>query len=225
MAHPDKNKSGVFVTGTDTDVGKSVASAWLVRRLDGCYWKPVQSGLAGESDTAMVARLSGLPVERFYPSRHRLQAPRSPHEAARKEGVVIGLGDFRLPDAPGPVVVEGAGGVLVPLNQEAFMVDLMGQLGLPVVLVCRTALGTINHTLLSLEALRSRGVTVAGVILNGAPDPENRQAIASFGRVAILADIPHLPQLDEHTLGQIVPACGDWRQRLFSQPLAEQGDF
>ncbi|MBF0310067.1 MAG: dethiobiotin synthase [Magnetococcales bacterium] len=186
--------SGCFVTGTDTGVGKSVAAAWLVRELDGDYWKPVQCGLEdGEGDGERVARLAGVAGERIHPERYRLNLPRSPHEAAAREGITIRLSDFVLPQSVRPLVVEGAGGVLVPLNDHDFMVDLMRHLGLPVALVARTALGTINHTLLSLEALRRRGVEVAGVILNGDPDVDNRAAICRYGQVEVLGEIPVLP--------------------------------
>lgn len=186
---------GWFVTGTDTGVGKTVASAWLVHHLDGDYWKPVQSGLEGETDVAAVLRLSGASPGRMHPSAHVFKAPLSPHAAAALEGVTIDLADFRLPATGRPLVVEGAGGVLVPLNGEALMVDLMVRLALPVVVVSRTALGTINHTLLTLEALRHRGLEVAGVVLAGPPNPGNREAIREYGRVAILGEIPPLEPL------------------------------
>ncbi|MBF0460061.1 MAG: dethiobiotin synthase [Magnetococcales bacterium] len=194
--------AGFFVTGTDTGVGKSVASTWLLHHFGGQYWKPVQAGAGSgeETDTAFVHRLSGLSEERFYPSAYTLALPRSPHEAARKEGVVIRLERLQLPVARRPWVVEGAGGILVPLNGTDLMLDLMTQLGLPVILVARTTLGTINHTLLSLACLRQRGLTIAGVILNGVPDAENRQAISHYGQVTILADIPLLQPLDREAL-------------------------
>ncbi|MEO5340700.1 MAG: dethiobiotin synthase [Magnetococcus sp. MYC-9] len=194
--------AGFFVTGTDTGVGKSVVSAWLMQRQEATYWKPVQSGaLPGEeTDTVFVRRLSGLPEERFHASAYTLALPRSPHEAARHEGVEIRMERLQLPVGRRPWVVEGAGGVLVPLNGQHLMVDLMVQLGLPVILVARTTLGTINHTLLSLACLRSRGLTVAGVILNGIPDAENRRAIRDYGQATILADLPLLDPLHRETL-------------------------
>jgi len=194
-----------FVSGTDTSVGKSVVAAWLLQRLGGEYWKPVQSGLQGESDTAAVARLSGFGLERFHPETYRLTAPLSPHESARRDGISISLKAFRQPKCVRPLVVEGAGGVLVPLNDKYTMVDLMVQLALPVILVARTGLGTINHTLLSLEALRSRKLTVAGVIFSGPSNPDNRQAIESYGGVSILAEIPFLDPLNADALRAIPP--------------------
>lgn len=185
---------GVFVTGTDTGVGKTLVSACLTRAWDAWYWKPVQTGLADEvGDSAAVAALAG--TARLIPPRHALRAPLAPLAAAMLENVPLSLDDFALPDRT-PLVVEGAGGVLVPLTASALMIDLMARLGLPVVVVARTALGTINHTLLTLEALRARALPVAGVVLSGPDNPDNRAAIERIGRVRILAELPALPRID-----------------------------
>ncbi|MEE9139452.1 MAG: dethiobiotin synthase [Alphaproteobacteria bacterium] len=191
---------GVFVTGTDTGVGKTVVAAWLTRALDADYWKPIQAGLEDETDTATVRRLTGLPHERFHESAYRLEAPLSPHEAARREGIVIELDRIRLPAADRLVVVEGAGGVMVPINDRAFMADLIARLGLPAVVVARSGLGTINHTLLTLESLEARGVAVAGVVMNGPPNEANRRAIETFGAVSVIAEFPLLEPLEAGTL-------------------------
>lgn len=200
---------GLFVTGTDTGVGKTVVSAWLMLALDGEYWKPVQTGLSeGETDTHTVRRLTGLPDARFHHPVYEFEAPLSPHAAARLENVTISLEDFSLPESPEgvrrPVVVEGAGGVLVPLNDTELMTDLMARLGLPVVVVARTGLGTINHSLLSLEALRGRGVELAGVVFSGPPDAGNREAVACLGRVRVLGELPLLDPLDADGLAAAV---------------------
>lgn len=194
--------SGIFVTGTDTDVGKTVASAALVRALDGTYWKPVQSGTADlpEGDSGTVAHLAGLPAGRILPPRHNFAAPLSPDQAAALEGRSIALDDFTLPACDRPLVVEGAGGVLVPLNERALMIDLIERLGLPVVVAARSGLGTINHTLLTLQVLRARGLTVAGVVLMGPPHPRNRAAIDHFGAVRVIGEIPPLAPLTPETL-------------------------
>lgn len=191
--------SGIFVTGTDTDVGKTVASAALVRALDGAYWKPVQSGTADlpEGDSGIVAHLAGVPV---LPPRHNFAAPLSPDQAAALEGRSIALDDFALPACDRPLVVEGAGGVLVPLNDQVLMIDLMERLGLPVVVAARTGLGTINHTLLTLQALRARDLTVAGVVLLGPLNARNRTAIEHFGAVRVIGEIPPLAPLTPETL-------------------------
>ena len=204
MAGVNKMIPGFFVTGTDTGVGKSVACAWLLHRWRAAYWKPIQAGFGAEeaTDTAFVQQLSGLPEQRFHTPAYTLALPRSPHEAARKEGIVIRMDRLRCPTESRPLVVEGAGGIMVPLNESHFMLDLMEQLALPVILVARTTLGTINHTLLSLACLRSRGIALAGVILNGPSDPENRQAIRHYGQVEILAEIPRFHPLEREALLQ-----------------------
>jgi malonyl-CoA O-methyltransferase len=201
MTGPGPPRPGVFVTGTDTGIGKTLVSACLVRAWDAVYWKPVQTGLAEETgDTATVATLADVPPDRLLTPRHALQAPLSPQAAAALEGLAITLDDFVPPaitvTGGRPLVVEGAGGVLVPLSDTALMIDLMARLELPVVVVARTGLGTINHTLLTLAALRARRLTVAGVILSGPPNPGNRAAIERFGAVAVLAELPLLPRVD-----------------------------
>jgi dethiobiotin synthetase len=192
----------LFITGTGTDVGKSVVAALLLAGTRGFYWKPVQSGLDPISDSEWVRRATGLPAAHFLPETYRLRNPLSPHAAAALDGVRIELSAFRLPElpAPSPLIVEGAGGVLVPLNERHFMLDLIVQLALPVLVVASSRLGTINHTLLTLQVLRSRRVPVAGVILNGPPDPGNCQAIEHFGRVLVLAQIEPLPAITPEIL-------------------------
>ena len=169
-----------------------------------CYWKPVQSG-QDEIDLNSVQHITGMAVNRFLPSAYNLAESLSPHESARREGVKISLDKITCPKSAEPVIIEGAGGLLVPLNDKEFMVDLMISLGFPVVLVCRTGLGTINHTLMSLEILRSRGLAVVGVILNGDPVEHNRIAIEQFGRTRIIGEIPILDKVRREDLNKISP--------------------
>jgi malonyl-CoA O-methyltransferase len=193
--------TGVFITGTDTGVGKTVAAACLARAWRADYWKPVQTGTAtADDDTATVVALAGLSVEHMFTPAYALRAALSPHAAAELEGVRISMDAITLPRTPHPLVVEGAGGLLVPLNDSDFMIDLMARLALPILLVARSALGTINHTLLSLAALRSHGLPVAGVILNGPPNAGNRAAIERFGRVRVLAELPPMDPLDKSAI-------------------------
>lgn len=193
----------MFVTGTDTGVGKTVASAWLVRKTGARYWKPIQSGIADGADYQTVLDLNpGIVIE---PTIFELTAPRSPHEAAAKDGVAITLDRIKAPPGDSLLVTEGAGGVLVPLNDDTLMIDLMKTLGFPVIVVARSTLGTINHTLLTLEALRARDLTVAGVIMNGPFDPENRAALVHYGGVPILCEMPPLIPLTTRSLDEIEP--------------------
>lgn len=201
---------GVFVTGTDTGVGKTIVSAALVRAWTADYWKPVQTGLAEEAgDTATVTALAGLDPRRSHRPTHEFAAPLSPHAAAALEGARIALDDFQLPQTHRPLVVEGAGGVLVPLNEHDLMIDLIARLELPVVVVARSTLGTINHTLLTLEALSARGLEVFGVILNGPPSADNAAAITQFGGTRVLAQLPPLGDPDPAAvaaLSRLIPA-------------------
>ena len=193
---------GFFITGTDTDVGKTVAAAWLVLHLQASYWKPVQCGIDSETDPQFIRRITGCEV---FPPAHELTQPLSPHEAAKREGVAIEMKDFILPHTDRPLIVEGAGGLMVPLNKGSFVIDLIAQLKLPAILVVRSALGTINHTLLSLEALRARDIPIAGVIINGHKMPHNRQAIEEYGRVPVIAEIDRLKFMHAETLREIKP--------------------
>lgn len=188
--------AGYFITGTDTGVGKTVVASWLMAALGGEYWKPVQAGLDGETDEAAVRRLTGFGAERFHPSAYRLKAALSPHQAARQEGVVIELSRITVPPHRRPLIVEGAGGLLVPLNGRDLVIDLIAAFGFPAVLVARSGLGTINHTLLSLEALRARRLAVAGVVVNGPANAANVDAIATYGKVPVIAELPPLDPLD-----------------------------
>lgn len=194
--------SSLFVTGTDTDVGKTVAAAALTLGLDAYYWKPVQAGLTPSTDTTDVRSWTGLPSERFLPETYRLREPMSPHAAAEIEGVEVDLERILETDLPTdrPVVVEGAGGLMVPMNPEVLMIDLIGRLGLPVVLVARTGLGTLNHTLLSISELSRRAIPLLGVVLNGEEHESNRKAIEEYGGVRVLGRIPHLEVLDADAL-------------------------
>jgi dethiobiotin synthetase len=196
---------GFFVTGTDTDVGKTVVSAWLVARLGASYWKPVQAGNHPETDSAIVRRLTGASADRILPEAYLLPEPIAPHEAARRAGTTIDMARLVPPACDGPLVVEGAGGLLVPLTDKAYVIDLATELHLPIILVTRSTLGTINHTLLSLEAIRRRGLTLAGVVVNGPETPHNRAAIERYGQVEVIAEIPWLDQLTPATLMAIEP--------------------
>ncbi len=196
---------GFFVTGTDTDVGKTVVSAWLVARLGACYWKPVQAGNHPETDSAIVRRLTGVPPDRILPEAYVLPEPIAPHEAARRAGIAIDMEKLVPPPCDRPLVVEGAGGLMVPLTDRALSSTSPPSCDLPIILVTRSTLGTINHTLLSLEAIRRRGLTLAGVVVNGPETPHNRAAIERYGQVEVIAEIPWLDQLTPAALMAIEP--------------------
>lgn len=175
-----------FVTGTDTGIGKTVVSAMLMSALNASYWKPIQAGLDEETDTEFVQRVSAVASEKIIPEKFRLETPMSPHAAADIDNVNIELSDFKLPKYSSKhLIVEGAGGLIVPINWKETIIDLIAHLDLPVLLVARSSLGTLNHTLLSLEALKSRGITVFAVILNGEKHPSNKETIEKFGEIPV----------------------------------------
>jgi dethiobiotin synthetase len=190
----------LVVTGTDTGVGKTVFAAALVGALGGTYWKPVQAGLDEETDSALVARLSGLPEDRILPEAYRLSAPCSPHRAAEIDGVAIDQAQLTPPASQFPLVIEGAGGVLVPLTRDLLFADIFARWVLPVVIVARTSLGTINHSLLSIEALRTRGVAIKGIAFVGEANEDSEATIANVGGVRRLGRIPQLDPLDRDSL-------------------------
>ncbi len=184
-----------FITGTDTGVGKTVVSAILLAGLGYKYWKPVQCGLLEATDTEVIKKITGLHDGHFFPEKYRLSVPASPHISAAAEDVTIDMETLRLPTGAGNLLVEGAGGLLVPLNDKFMIIDLLKLLGLPVLLVARSGLGTINHTLLSLAALRDRDVEVLGVVLNGAKHRQNLRAIEYYGQVRVIAELEPLAGL------------------------------
>lgn len=191
--------SAFVVTGTDTGIGKTVFSAALAGALEAHYWKPVQSGLADGADKDSVAALAGLPAEHILPEAYRLTEPLSPHRAAELDGVTIDPDRLILPEAR-PLVVEGAGGALVPLTREVTYADVFAQWGLLTIIVARTALGTINHSLLTIEALRARRVPIHGVAFVGEANEDNEATICEMGQVRRLGLLPLLPALAPQTL-------------------------
>ncbi len=185
----------VIVTGTDTGVGKTVFAAALAGALRADYWKPIQAGLLEETDRQAVLRLSGLPEARLLPEAYRLKTPASPHLAAEIDGITIDPKALLLPNTDGPLVVEGAGGLLVPLTREVAYIDVFARWRAPVVLCARTTLGTINHTLLSIEALRAREIPLLGVAFIGDESAESERIIVEMGHVRRLGRLPYLAQL------------------------------
>ncbi|MGY3441347.1 dethiobiotin synthase [Bradyrhizobium sp. USDA 4473] len=191
----------IVVTGTDTGIGKTVFSAGLAGFLGASYWKPVQSGLDEETDAQRVARLAGLSADRIVPERYRLRTPASPHQSAAIDGVRIDPEALAVPaTSDRPLVIEGAGGLMVPLNDDTLYIDIFKRWRLPVVLCARTALGTINHSLLSVEALRNRKIDILGIAFIGESNPESERAICEIGQVRRLGRLPWLSSLAADTL-------------------------
>lgn len=198
----------IFITGTDTDAGKTVCSAWLCLHLQRDYWKPFQTGVdscAADADTVQNLLGSDGPSH-VFPSAVILQAPASPADAARKEGRAIDLETITMPQSPRGIIIEGAGGAMVPLTPEELLCDWVAEHRIPTVVVAASKLGAINHTLLTLEALRTRRVPVLGVILSGHSYAGCARAIEHFGHVPVLDHLPWLDFVDHGTLLNHVPS-------------------
>lgn len=198
---------GFIVTGTDTEIGKTIFSAALTLALEGSYYKPVQSGLEEETDTARVQRLTGLPDVHFLPEAYRLNTPASPHLSAELDCVEIDCNRLApqaqdLSGRPIPLIAEGAGGLLVPLTREKLTIDAFKEWGLPVILCARTSLGTINHTLLSVEALKARNIPIHGIAFIGEENADSEGTIIDFAGVRKLGRLPILPDINRHSLAQ-----------------------
>jgi dethiobiotin synthetase len=193
--------TGYVVTGTDTGIGKTVFAAGLTAHLGGAYWKPVQAGLEEGSDNDTVRQLSGLPAAHFFPESYRLTTPCSPHRAAELDGVSINPDHLVPPLCDVSLVIEGAGGVLVPITRQICYADIFARWALPVILVARTSLGTINHSLLSIEALRLRDVPIHGVAFIGDANEDSEATICEMGGVRRLGRLPTLSPLNTQTLG------------------------
>ncbi|MEJ0062741.1 MAG: dethiobiotin synthase [Alphaproteobacteria bacterium] len=193
-------KNGYIITGTDTDIGKTVFAAMLMLAFDAIYWKPLQSGTENGGDRQAVQRLTGLPASRFHPERYIFMQPLSPHRAAEIDGVEIDADSIVVPEAHSPLLIEGAGGLMVPVTRQHLQIDLFKRWDLPVILCSRTALGTINHTLLSIEALRKRDIPVHGIAFIGPDNPDNIRTIAEYSGVSILGRLPHLETLNAESL-------------------------
>ena len=185
----------LFITGIGTDIGKTIVSAVLVEKLNADYWKPVQSGDLKNSDTLKVKNLVANKNSIFHEEAYRLTQPYSPHKSAALDGVEIDLNFFSLPKTSNQLIIEGAGGLMVPLNNKNHVIDLIPRFNAEVVLVVKHYLGSINHTLLSLDILRNRSIPVKGIIFNGEPDKYSEQAISDYCGVPVLGHIPILEEL------------------------------
>ena len=199
----------IFVTGTDTDVGKTIVSAGLCLTWPAHYWKPIQAGYFDKlsnaddnilpgTDNEIISRF--IPREHIYPSIYNLKHPLSPNQAAHKEGVKIKIENIHSPESDVPVIIEGAGGALVPVNDKEDMTDIMKKMACPVVVVARSTLGTLNHTLLTLSVLRAKKIPILGVIMVGPFHADNKNDIEKRGNTSVLLELPILKNLSSEIL-------------------------
>ena len=205
----------IIICGTDTDVGKTIVSSFFVQGLKSLYWKPIQSGTEEGTDTQNVCKLLDLEPKRYLPERYKFKAPVSPHWAAEKESRFIEPNNLKLPNIDKFIIIETAGGLMVPLNRNWLQIDQIKDWGAPIILVARTGLGTLNHTLLSLEALRNRNINVLGIVLNGAHHNDNPKTIEQFGNTQILARLPIFKKISATLLSQ------EWSKQQLDQKLKQ----
>ena len=205
----------IIICGTDTDVGKTIVSSFFVQGLKGVYWKPIQSGTEEGTDTKTVCKLLDLEPERYLAERYKFKDPVSPHWAAEKESRLIEPSNLHLPDLDKLIIIETAGGLMVPLNRNWLQIDQLKVWGAPIILVARTGLGTLNHTLLSLEALKNRNINVLGIVLNGPPHNDNPKTLEQLGETKILASLPMFEKVTAKVLSQ------EWNKQQLDQKLKQ----
>jgi dethiobiotin synthetase len=190
----------IFITGIGTNIGKTVVSAIVTEYLNADYWKPIQSGDLMDSDTMKVKTLISNNKSVFHPEKYRLSQPLSPHAAAKRDGVAIKLEDFILPETENHLVIEGAGGLMVPLNNEMLIADLIQHLDVSVLLVSQNYLGSINHTLLTIQELKRRNITIIGIVINGESTPETEAFVMQYSNLPIVLRVENESSIDQNTV-------------------------
>jgi dethiobiotin synthase len=198
----------VFISGTDTSVGKTVISAWLCHHLNASYWKPIHCGNMHNPDSSIIKKLTNFDKKYIYPEAYIFKYPVYPYLAAKLENVTVDRSKFILPKTDKHMFIEGCGGAYVPIWKDFIVMDLIKQLDVPTILVSRSTLGTINHTCLTLEAFRSRGIKVLGVVMNGPQSDENKEAIEVYGKTKVLAELePVYPLTYKSIAAKPLPDC------------------
>lgn len=205
-------KKQFIVAGIGTEIGKTFISSVLVEALQADYWKPIQSGGLDFSDTDTVKSLVSVSNNTFFPEAYRLNEPLSPHAAAALDGITIELSKIQLPVTERNLIVELAGGLMVPLNDNDLVIDMVQQLNLPVILVSKNYLGSINHTLLSIESLRSRNIPVEGIIFNGISNASTEHFILNYTKLKCLGRIPTQAEIDKPAVRKLADSLvGNWQ--------------
>ena len=194
---PDKT---LFITGIGTGIGKTIVSAVLTEKLKSDYWKPIQSGDLDDSDTLKVKGLISNPTSVFHTEAYRLTQPYSPHKSAAIDGITIDLNKIIAPETNNNLLIEGAGGLMVPLNDDYLMIDLIKQLDVEVVLVSQNYLGSINHTLLSVAILKQYDIKIAGIIFNGKTDENSESYILNYTGLKLLGHLPEFEMVDKDAI-------------------------
>ena len=189
-----------IVCGTDTDIGKTLISSFFVRGLNSFYWKPIQSGIESQTDSQTVKKLALVSKEKIIKEAYVFTKPLSPHWAAEIDKETINLDMLKLPKVKGSLIVETAGGLMVPITRNFLQIDQIKQWGLPVILVCKSSLGTLNHTLLSIEALKRRNIKILGLVINGEKHLDNPKTLFEFSGIPIITEFPSIQNIDSNNL-------------------------
>ena len=195
-----KNKSQFVICGTDTDIGKTLISSFFVRGLNSFYWKPIQSGIGSETDSQTVARLAKMNKSKIINEAYIFREPVSPHWAAEIDHKLINYQLLNLPKIDGSLIVETAGGLMVPITRNYLQIDQIKKWDIPVILVCKSGLGTLNHTLLSIEALKKRNIKILGLVINGKKHLDNPKTLTEFSNLPIIAEFPYIQKIDSNHL-------------------------
>ena len=187
-----------IICGTDTDIGKTLISSFFVRGLNSFYWKPIQSGIESQTDSQTVRALAQVSKDKIIKEAYVFTKPLSPHWAAEIDQKTINFDMLRLPKVNGPMIIETAGGLMVPLTRNFLQIDQIKQWNLPVILVCKSSLGTLNHTLLSIEALKRRNIEILGLVVNGEKHLDNPKTLVEFSGIPLITEFPHITKIDSN---------------------------
>ncbi len=189
-----------IICGTDTDIGKTLISSFFVKGLNSFYWKPIQSGIESQTDSQIVEKLAQVNKEKIIKEAYVFTKPLSPHWAAEIDKKTINFDMLRLPKVKDSLIVETAGGLMVPITRNFLQIDLIKQWHLPVILVCKSSLGTLNHTLLSIEALKRRNIEILGLVINGEKHLDNPKTLVDFSGIPLITEFPYIKKMDSNNL-------------------------
>ena len=195
-----KNQFQFVICGTDTDIGKTLISSFFVRGLNSFYWKPIQSGIESETDSQAIARIAKVQKSKIINEAYIFKKPVSPHWAAEIDQKVINIKLLNLPNINGSLIIETAGGLMVPITRNYLQIDQIKKWDIPVILVCKSGLGTLNHTLLSIEALKKRNIKILGLVINGEKHLDNPKTLTEFSGLPIIAEFPYIRKIDSKNL-------------------------
>ena len=189
-----------IICGTDTDIGKTLISSFFVRGLNSFYWKPIQSGIESRTDSQTVEKLAQVSKEKIIKEAYVFTKPLSPHWAAEIDQKTINFDKLRLPKVQGSLIIETAGGLMVPITRNFLQIDQIKQWNLPVILICKSSLGTLNHTLLSIEALNRRNIEILGLVINGEKHLDNPKTLVDFSGIPLITEFPYIKNMDSNNL-------------------------